>query len=439
MIPATAIRGVVLLYACVGAAAAIAGRDIYRSDARSITVELDANATGVANRHAWFGESRTFLGANTDNWAELGIEPRITGETPLGGGTLFGSASAVYAATLGNDASGLTIGNGSDDHLDIEQGHVGWKIADVFPGLDEDTLSISAGRQDYLLGSGLLIADGASDGGDLGGWYTGMREAFAHTAIVSVRSRRLVLEAFSLRNRPRRGGTEGEARGGNLEYTFVDRVTLGLSYIRVDAKLPGMDALDVYDGRFDMKPDDTSGGIVLSGEFAHERSAQIDADGWFAQIGYRFGAVRWAPTLSYRRAHFDGDRPGTTRDERFREIAYGASDYGAWYQGEITGGYPLGNGNLDSRLWRLALEPADSVTVNLIYYDFTLDEPSGLAPGVDSNRWGSELDLAVDWQLTESVGVTGVLARLSPGKAAEQWVGGGRAWLYSLLYLSYSY
>jgi hypothetical protein len=44
-------------------------------------------------------------------------------------------------------------------------------MSDLFPGLEEDTFSISIGRQDYVIGSGLLIADGGGDGGERGGWY----------------------------------------------------------------------------------------------------------------------------------------------------------------------------------------------------------------------------------------------------------------------------
>ena len=100
----------------------------------------------------------------------------------------------------------------------------------------------------------MLIADGGSDGGHYGGWYLGMRKAFKGTVIASLKSDEMLLEGFRLENRPRRGGTEGEAYGANGEYTFFGSTKLGASYIVVDAELPGYDDLDVYDGRLDWTP-----------------------------------------------------------------------------------------------------------------------------------------------------------------------------------------
>jgi hypothetical protein len=138
-------------------------------------------------------------------------------ETPLGGGTLFGKLSAVYTNTFGEDASGLTIGEDDTEDTRIEQGHIGWKKGDLFAGLQDDVFSIAIGRQDYVIGTGLLIADGGGDGGDRGGWYLGMRKAFENSAIVRLASKELLAEAFYLENQPRKGGVEGEASGANLD------------------------------------------------------------------------------------------------------------------------------------------------------------------------------------------------------------------------------
>ena len=71
------------------------------------------------------------------------------------------------------------------------------------------------GRFDYLIGTGMLIVDGGSDGGDRGGWYLGLRKAFQNAAIMSLDSKTLEAQVFRIKNNPRRGGSQGEARGGN--------------------------------------------------------------------------------------------------------------------------------------------------------------------------------------------------------------------------------
>ena len=421
--------------------AALAEYELYSRDGTKLTFNADLAVAGFLNNNSWFGESESFLGDDTDNWMELGFEPQLSLEMPLGKGTFYGKLSAVFTDTFGEDASGLTIGADDTHDASVEQGHIGWKMSDLFSGLEDDTFSLSIGRQDYVIGTGLLIADGGGDGGDRGGWYLGMRKAFKNSAIARLASKELLAEAFYLENQPRSGGIEGDVAGGNLEYHFGDKLTLGGTYLLVDAKdVPGADELDVYSGRASWKP---LTALTLSGEYVHQTSDQIEADGWYAQAAYEAKDLPWSPVFSYRYATFDGDDPNTTdRNENFRSIAYGYTDYGSWYQGEITGNYPLGNSNLTSHMLRAKMQPSEKLTLNLIYYNFTLNEPSALTGGVTnvtSDDWGDEINLIADWQATDKIYVIGVAGVLFPGEAAEQWVGGGDNWLYSMLYASYAF
>lgn len=419
------------------APAALAEYELYSRDGTKLTFNADLAVAGFLNNNSWFGQSESFLGADTDSWLEVGFEPQFSLETPLAGGTLFGKLSVVYTGTFSDDASGLTIGANDTYHIDTEQGHIGWKIGDLFSGLEDDVFSISIGRQDYVIGTGLLIADGGGDGGNRGGWYLGMRKAFKRSAIARIESKELLAEAFYLENQPRSGGIEGDASGANLEYRFGDTVTLGGTYILADAKeIPGADELDVFSGRATWKP---LTGFTLSGEFAHQESDQIEADGWYAQAAYEAKDLPWSPVFSYRYARFDGDDPDTATNENFRSVAYGYTDYGFWYQGEITGNYPLGNNNLISHMLRVKAQATEKLTLNLIYYNFTLDEPSALDPGVTSDDWGDEVNFIADWAATDKIYVIGVVGALFPGEAAEQWVGGDDNWYYSMLYASYAF
>jgi hypothetical protein len=87
---------------------------------------------------------------------------------------------------------------------------------------------------------------------------------------------------------------------------------------------------------------------------------------------------------------------------------------------------------------RLTFAPSDSVTLDVMYYAFTLDQPASF--GATSGEWGDELDFTVDWEAAERVSVTGVLGLLRPGDAAEQIVGGGGSdWIHAMLLVSYSW
>ena len=109
-------------------------------------------------------------------------------------------------------------------------------------------------------------------------------------------------------------------------------------------------------------------------------------------------------------------------NDEFNPLAYGYTDYGYWFQGEIAGNYPLYNNNLKSDMVRVNAKPLETVTVNVFYYKFTLDDPQSF--GVTSDDFGDEVDLMVDWQATDRIYVIAVLAQLNPDNAAEQWTGG---------------
>jgi hypothetical protein len=86
---------------------------------------------------------------------------------------------------------------------------------------------------------------------------------------------------------------------------------------------------------------------------------------------------------------------------------------------------------------RLKIQPQEELTLNLLYYNFTIDQPASL--GITSDDWGDEVNFTVDWQVNDNLYLIGVLAALFPGTGAEQWVGGDKNWLHSMLYLTYSW
>lgn len=55
--------------------AALAEYELYNRDGTSLTFNADLAVLGFLNNNSWFGESESFLGADTDSWMELGFEP----------------------------------------------------------------------------------------------------------------------------------------------------------------------------------------------------------------------------------------------------------------------------------------------------------------------------------------------------------------------------
>ncbi len=114
------------------------------------------------------------------------------------------------------------------------------------------------------------------------------------------------------------------------------------------------------------------------------------------------------------------------------------SDWETWFQGEIVGEYVLGNSNLLSYLAGLSAKPTKALDMHLFYYHFNIDHPQSLAENVTASNFADEIDLIADWQATERLSISAVLAVAIPGKAARQYTGGNRTWFHSMLYASWT-
>jgi len=422
-------RSLLIALSALGLASTALAADDAEAPPTEFEYEFGADLIGAGffGSGSWFGESDTFLGANTDQWLEFGAEPKFSFQMPAGGGTMFGQVSAIWTYTSGDDASGLTIGLDQASEITLEQANLGWR---------SDEWTVTVGNLDYKIGSGMLILDGGGDGAERGGWYLGMRKAFHKSFLVQYQGDDWLLEGFRLANHPRAGGTEGDAIGVNAERAFEGLGRFGGTFMNVDANLPGPpNTMNVFSGRYDLAPEK---GFGISAEYAKESGDMIEATGYFAQVSYTTSDMAWSPVFSLRIADFSGDDPLTAgTDERFREVAYGYTDYGSWYQGEITGNYPLGNGNLKSTMLRMKAQPSEDLTLNVLYYQFTFNEPASF--GLGSDDWGDEIDIAADWAVNDKLYLIGVFAILSPGQAAVQMTGGTDDWVYAMLYASYAW
>jgi hypothetical protein len=318
-------------------------------------------------------------------------------------------------------------------------------------------LDLSAGAQDYKLGTGLLLANGTDDGGYRGSYWIGSRTAFTNTLIARINTNGIKLEGFHLETRPRNPTTRRNYDGVNVEYNYHDIATVGVSYINANNKgnkrniheegslfntaYTSMDN-DIYNIRLSFIPLATAlPDLSISGEYINQHNnittqpifdaAVVDrhiAQGGYAQIEYKFSKLAWQPNLSYRY---------TRLGKGFDSMAYGFKTWGTWFQGEINGEFILDNSNLITQVGRLTLTPTERISLNLIYLNYEFVNPSAF--DLTSSHYGNEIDLLADWAVNDTVDLAAGFETFVPSEAGQQYLGGNKTWVQGMLYASFKF
>ena len=85
------------------------------------------------------------------------------------------------------------------------------------------------------------------------------------------------------------------------------------------------------------------------------------------------------------------------------------------------------------------MQPRDSISGGVIFYNFGLDQPQAVAPTVTDKDVALETDFYTDWKLNKNFTASIVLAFANPGSAVEQATGRTSSFRYGMVYLGYSF
>ncbi|QVL21267.1 hypothetical protein KH389_12065 [Pseudomonas qingdaonensis] len=374
-------------------------------------------------------------------WREGFIKYGISGDQRLAGnGSAYGALSWVSSATWGDgDAAGNT--DGTERTTKLEDAYLGWRSGELFPLLGKDGVDASLGRQVVKLGRGFLInddgpnlgkgpADGALDRG--GAYYLAARHAFDRTAVLRLGGERGVHASVLWLKSDNRAQAETELAAGTLDYTTAAG-TLGLTWVH------GLGVTEQWASEFQRQRDgmDT---YSLRGEgnagidnasFAFEYAWQDKQAGpekaWYAEAGYTFAELPWAPSLTYRYTRYSEGW-----DALFTGLSTG---YGTWFQGEVAANYagPF-NSNTGVHHLGLVAKPLENLTLGALYFDFdTLHTRNAL------NLGARELDLYVEWAVSPHLIVSPLVGLYQPKKdenTGGNQVGGNGTNLYSQVTLA---
>jgi Alginate export len=376
----------------------------------------------------------------SDQWFEGYVKPALSGSYTLSSSSeLYGKVSVVGERTYGSipELYGSDVSSFGPEDL-----YIGWRSGTSI-GSHENLFDFTFGRSQYTLGHGLLLFDGASEGGSRGGYWTNARKAFELAAIGRLKPGPHTVEVFYLDKDELNEFDSGTRLWGvNYELALGEESTLGATYMKFKAHEdlePGRNGLNVFNWRTYASPS-VAPGLSFEFEYAAERNDDaLDSNAWTLLGGYQLSSIRFQPKITYRYAFFQGDNPDTPANEAFDPLLLGFHDWGTWWQGEIAGEYFLSNSNLISHQVRGHLELTDDVGSGVIFYKFGVDQPATFGPGVTSKDVGIETDVYVDWQLTSNVALTLLGAIASPGPAAQQATGRTKNFQYGMLYLGYSF
>src|SRR5688500_1140559 len=188
---ANALCALAIVTATATAAEVEAERGTGLPDRGEWTFNLDIGVGAFGFDNSLYGNQRPDpSGDLSDDWFESYIKPALAVEFPIKRGALFAKASAVGVRTF--SAPPTLVGDDASS-FEIEYSYVGWRSGDSLGGTD-DLLQSTLGRAPYHLGHGMLIWDGAGDGGSRGGFWSGARQAWESSAVGRLQSGAHALE-----------------------------------------------------------------------------------------------------------------------------------------------------------------------------------------------------------------------------------------------------
>jgi hypothetical protein len=359
--------------------------------ADAVTFGLEAAIQPVFQHEPFWGLAQVFAAsADYDSdvpWAEFYVKPSLRAEWPVSPrATAYGGAALIGTATLGEDV----FLQGDTGRLSIEEAYLGLR-GTTGTGVGWD---VSAGRQPWKLGEGLLLRMGAGNGFERGAVTTAARRAWEFAGVANVSVDRLTVGAFYLdpdelqsgetgtkiagarvewASQPRRGAAPGAPTGTTVGLAWFEVLRSTAPYPQAPVQIieGGRDGTRTLDASWRIEP--ASGplaGLSISGEAAWQRNPRVGlkAEGWGAEVAWRFSELRWMPRISWSPRYFSGDDPRTAdRLERFDALFYDGAP-GTWSSGG-NGSLTFYNSNLRVDRLRVDLVLSGQDFLNINYWD----------------------------------------------------------------------
>ncbi|MFH0727298.1 MAG: alginate export family protein [Pseudomonadota bacterium] len=179
---------------------------------------------------------------------------------------------------------------------------------------------------------------------------------------------------------------------------------------------------------YDFGADASFGGLHLEGEFVLQRGNSgptgdddLDAYAYFVGATYTFNDVKFTPFLETRYVFYSGDDPNTKDNEQY-DYMFGNTE---WLPAQLVGeAHLFMNTNKKDLRFAVGFCPIEAIKMRAEYRIHYLDEEETSIYGpLTSDDWAKEVDLYIDWGLSDNLFLGILLGKVMPGDAAEEVFG----------------
>lgn len=424
-----------------------------------ITFTLGAGFNAVAEENLYWNLADKFAPtANFDSdtqWLEFYAKPGVELLHDLGGSSeIYGRFSVVASATLGTDA----FDRSDTGRVTVEEAYLGFRTGTVETG----QFDLSVGAQELKLGTGMLIANGASNGFERGAVKLGPRKAWERTVVARFKKQGVTATAFFIDpNELASNNTKTQSVGGDLRYDWGKGDYAGVTYVNVlqsgapypqaapggigppnflDGGRDGLNALSFYTLFHPAKESVPGLYIALDGAYEWNDRVNLDAWGGRIRIGHAWNDKPWRPDLFWSYQTFSGDDPDTPQLERFDPLHYEGSP-ASWATGSKAALVFI-NSNVQSHQLTLRTMPSprDFLTFRAAHIRVNeqrspiqfgqatrleiSDDLGSVISGVTANHLADDFFVEYTRVLTPKIFLTGGFSVSFPGKGIQNAFGG---------------
>lgn len=437
---------------------------LHESNGTLVKAKLESLGMYYGNRNAWYGRSDVMLNGNPfavgesagkgySQWVEGFIHGGLYAIAPLND-TLYGygGGSLIASASVGQEL----FTDKTRSHVAVEDAFLGVVGGQTSEQGDRLVFNVSLGRQRFSIGEGMILVNTAMNGLNRAALQSNPRWSADQTLLARVAYNNWRLEAFRVDpDELPEVDSKTVIEGLNLETKLRDEFSIGLagmrvarsqsSYYTTTSQLP-REGLRLLNLRARWQPNNPGGGgPFIASEFARQTHRRFDmaAVAYFAELGYAAPRQTWSPTFSYRYARFSGDKPETTRFERWDPLLSGGNGE-TWVQG-INHFKIFQNANLISHRLQARLRPRQNIELVPQLWIFRADTLMNLGGNpalsvLPSRELGKELNLTAKYFLSRNVFFQGHVAATFAGHAVNQSLGvRSSPWISTMFFMRVGY